>query len=271
MYQRYFWKQFSFPVQWLRPWMLVSLALHAVVLSAPLLPSATLPEPEETVTMVPIPQLPPASVVPNPPVPNPPVPSSSITVPAAQAIQAPAQRPTPKSVLPPQLPIVVRPARTAVPPVLPTNSLPAPTPAPAAIAPSIPAAVVSPSPTLSPSPTPAISSPTPEATPPYANVPHVAGTTAGCGGRENCWQSADTQWRAIARRLEQDLQTQGYAVSPVDLETETGVRVYRVSKTGTLDYYLNLISTFQGTVYLMSKQPMTAEEIRAEAERQDEG
>ena len=61
-------------------------------------------------------------------------------------------------------------------------------------------------------------------------------------------------------------------MSRVELEIETGMRVYRVSKLGEPAYYLNLISTFeQGTVYLISEQLMTVAEIRQAAAGEEEG
>lgn len=241
MHQRYFWQQFPVPMQRLRPWLLLSLALHAAVFSAPLLHSAspTLPEPEATVSLTPAPPLPSAVVSP-PALPTP-------------TLQLPLQR------VPQTPPVAVRPAppQAATPAVPPAS----PTPFPAA----------SPSPASVPSPEP-VPSPSPEPPSPYATFPQIAGTTSGCGGREHCWQSADTQWRAIARTLEQALKTQGYAVSQVDLEIETGMRVYRVSKPDEPEYYLNLISTFeQGTVYLISEQLMTVAEIRQAAAGKEEG
>lgn len=249
MHQRYFWKQFPFPIKRLRPWLLVSVALHAAVFVAPLLPSPppSLPEPEDTVNLAPRPPLPSTSPAPRPTV-TASRPSPAVTVPVPQ----PSARP----VLPPRAS-----PRVAPPP-------PPKAAAPAVLASPVPTPVPSPSPVLSPAPLPVIASPASEPPSPYATFPHVEGTTAGCGGQENCWQSADTQWRSLARTLEQDLQNQGYSATQLDLETDTGVRVYRVAKAGEPEYYLNLISTFQGTVYLISEQPMTAAEIRQAAERQ---
>ena len=245
MHQRYFWQQFPVPMQRLRPWLLLSLALHAAVFSAPLLHSAapTLPEPEATVSLAPAPPLP--SAVVSPPALPTPTPQLSPQLPPQLIPQAPpvAVRPTPPQV-----------ATPAVPPASPTP-FPAASPSPASV------------PSLEPVP-----SPSPEPPSPYATFPQIAGTTSGCGGREHCWQSANTQWRAIASTLEQELQTRGYDVSRVELEIETGMRVYRVSKLGEPAYYLNLISTFeQGTVYLISEQLMTVAEIRQAAAGKEEG
>lgn len=252
MHQRYFWQQFPVPVQRLRPWLLLSLALHAAVFSAPLLHSAapTLPEPDATVSLAPAPPLPSAAPV-----------LSPVVTATPPALPAPTPQLPPQRV--PQAPPVV--GRAPAPPQAATPAVPpaSPTPSPPAVASPSPASVPSPDPVLAPSPEPPS---------PYATFPQIEGTTSGCGGRENCWQSADTQWRAIARTLERDLQNQGYAVSQIDFEIETGMRVYRVSKPGEPEYYLNLISTFeQGTVYLISEQLMTAAEIRQAAQRRKEG
>lgn len=254
MHQRDFWKQLPFPITRLRPWLLLSVALHAAIFVAPLVPSPppSLPEPEDTVNLAPRPPLPSTSPAPLPTVTTA-TPSPSVTVPVPQS--------PPRPVLPPQVPPrVARPN----PPKAATPAVPLPSPA----ATPSPTPVPSPSPSLSPTPLPVVASPPSESPGPYATFPHVEGTSAGCGGRENCWQSADTQWRSLARTLEQNLQDQGYSVTQLDLETDTGVRVYRVTKASEPAYYLNLISTFQGTVYLISEQPMTALEIRQAAERQ---
>ncbi len=63
--------------------------------------------------------------------------------------------------------------------------------------------------------------------------------------------------------LEQDLQSRGYMIDQLELADDTGIRVYAVSKAGEIAYYLNLLSTFEGTVYIVSEQPMTREELNA--------
>lgn len=257
MHQRYFWKQLPVPIKRLRPWLLLSVTLHAAIFVAPLLPSPPpLPEPEDTVGLAPKPPSPSTSPLP--------LPTVTASTPAPGPVP---QSPPSRRVLPPQAPLVVArstPPKTAAPAVtLSSPASPSPSPSPAAT-------VASPSP-LPSTPLPVAASPTSEPPSPYATFPHLESTTAGCGDRENCWQSADTQWRSLARTLEQNLQNQGYSLTQLDLETDTGVRVYRVAKAGEPEYYLNLISTFQGTVYLISEQLMTAVEIRQAAESQPGG
>jgi hypothetical protein len=84
---------------------------------------------------------------------------------------------------------------------------------------------------------------------------------------KGCWQTAETQWRSVSTDLEQKLVNKGYALKPLDLEDDTGLRVYEVSKDGKRQYYLNLLSTEKGTVYLMAEKPLTREELTTAAAR----
>jgi len=104
--------------------------------------------------------------------------------------------------------------------------------------------------------------PTPSIDPdPFADFPHVSGAQAGCAGSERCWQTADTQWRAIANDIQQALKDKGYALESLPLAEETGRQVYRVFKAGEDPYYLSFISTPQGTVYSSTERPMTPNEM----------
>jgi hypothetical protein len=89
----------------------------------------------------------------------------------------------------------------------------------------------------------------------------VEGAQAGCHASESCWQTADTQWRSLATSLRQTLQMQGYSLEELPLDEDTGRRIYRVSKPNEIPYYLNLVSTREGTVYFLTEQPMTAEAL----------
>jgi hypothetical protein len=80
-----------------------------------------------------------------------------------------------------------------------------------------------------------------------------------------CWQTAETQWRSVSTDLKQNLENKGYVVQQLDLEDDTGIRVYEVSKDGKMQYYLNLLSTEKGTVYLLAQKPLTREELRTAA------
>jgi hypothetical protein len=82
-----------------------------------------------------------------------------------------------------------------------------------------------------------------------------------------CWQTAETQWRSVSTDLKQNLENKGYVVQQLDLEDDTGIRVYEVSKDGKRQYYLNLLSTGKGTVYLMAEKPLTRAELTTAAAR----
>ena len=256
MTQPRFWKNLPGPLRLLlRPWVIVSVGLHVVVLLLPLPNRSTseMPISEEPVriTQLPVsasPTVPSPVAVPSPPV------SPSPTVQATPAVPRPAA------------PVMTRP--TAPPPASPTPSpqaLPSPTPqtnsSPPSPTPSPQSSSDSeqPSPTASPTPSP---TPSPEAITSFAaEIPHAAiGGEPGCGGQENCWQTQDTQWRSVARELEQELENKGYEVESQTDDEVPGFRVYEVSKDGETEY-LNLLSTLQGTFYVLADQPMTRDEL----------
>ncbi|OLP15731.1 hypothetical protein BST81_24745 [Leptolyngbya sp. 'hensonii'] len=80
---------------------------------------------------------------------------------------------------------------------------------------------------------------------------------------EGCWQVEDTQWRSIAGNLKQRLRDQGMELAELDLEDDTGLRVYEVSKDGKLQYYLNLLSTDRGTIYVLNPRQMSRAELES--------
>jgi N-dimethylarginine dimethylaminohydrolase len=94
-----------------------------------------------------------------------------------------------------------------------------------------------------------------------AEFPQIEGAQAGCNGLLDCWKTPETQWRDVSSNLEQKLEAKGYDVKALDLEDDTGRRVYEVSKDGEIKYYLNVLSTERGTVYRISQQPLTREEL----------
>jgi hypothetical protein len=67
--------------------------------------------------------------------------------------------------------------------------------------------------------------------------------------------------------LHEDLLAQGYELTELPLDNDTGRKVYQVAKAGEVQYYLALISTFDGgTVYLLTEEPMTTAEMDAIAQ-----
>jgi hypothetical protein len=255
MTQPRFWRNLPAPLRLLlRPWVIVSAGLHVVVLLLPLPNHSTaeLPLSEEPVRITQLPASP--APVPSPvAVPSPPV-APSPTVQAAPA----APRPT--------APVAARPA--APPPDSPPPSSQA-SPSPTPLASSSPP-TPTPSPqanldTGQPAPLPSVAAaptPSPEVAASFAaEIPHAAiGGEPGCGGQENCWQTQDTQWRSVARALEQELENQGYEVESQTDDEVPGFRVYEVSRNGETEY-LNMLSTLQGTFYVLADQPMTRDEL----------
>jgi hypothetical protein len=98
-----------------------------------------------------------------------------------------------------------------------------------------------------------------------AEFPQIEGAQAGCNGLLGCWQTPETQWRDVSSNLEQELEAKGYQVKALDLEDDTGRRVYEVSKAGEIKYYLNVLSTNRGTVYKISQEPLTREQLNQAA------
>ncbi|RMG13692.1 MAG: hypothetical protein D6728_04270 [Cyanobacteria bacterium J055] len=272
------WKTLPAPVRWLiRPWFFVVSAAHGVLLMLPHPPeNAREPEitqlepPPETLIRV-------AKLPPKPPTPPPTTPPAS----------PPASSPPPQSAAPAPTPALREPAPTldrpppdvpSEPPVRDPEATPEPAPAPPnrQVEPTpkpVPEPVSEPVPEPTPEPTPTPKKtlePTPEPTPdptpdptptPFHDFPHASGAQSGCNGRDDCWQTSETQWRSIASNLSQDLQNRGYEVEQVNIATDTGMRVYRISKTGETPYYLHLVSTLQGTKYVTSQTQMTTEEL----------
>jgi hypothetical protein len=254
MTQLWFQKK-KLPLQWLfRPWFLVALGLHIVALSVPLPPEPS-PEanplstedPSDGVRLVSLPSPPPArSPLPSvSPLPTPAVPTAPPAAPkAAPPAVAPAE-PIPE-------PLAATPSQPQIAPEFAAPPMPTPQPLESP----------SPEPLTSASPEPQL---TPEAqqtiTP--ADFPHAVGSQPGCGGRDGCWQNETTQWRSIATTLRQDLESQGYTLTSLEIASDTGMRIYEVSKMGEPSYYLNLLSTLQGTVYIVSEELLTPQELTA--------
>lgn len=69
----------------------------------------------------------------------------------------------------------------------------------------------------------------------------------------------------MSNDLKQKLEEGGYSITPLDIEDDIGRRAYEVSKEGKTKYYLNLISTGKGIVYLLTEKLPTSEEIKSAA------
>lgn len=223
------------PLIWLiRPALFLSLGLHLVALLVPLperssseLPSvSTLASPQVPVTRLPSPQ-PTARVSPSPQ----PSPAASIVPP----------RPTPAVVRAPQLQPQPRPQ---VAPVKPPQTVPSPAPTVAASPPS--------------------PDPVPPTAIPFGDVPLLAGAESGCYGIGVCHQLADgTPFRSAGQSLEAQFQSQGYSVKRRDDLEDTGRKVYELSQQGETRF-LNVLSSNVGTtIYLVTPQPISLQELEA--------
>lgn len=98
-----------------------------------------------------------------------------------------------------------------------------------------------------------------------AAFPNLPSAQPGCGGLEGCWQVDNSQWRSVAGNLEQQLAAAGYSVQQLNVEEDTGFRVYQISKNGKVQY-LHLLSTLKGTVYLLKPEQLSQRELQQEAE-----
>jgi hypothetical protein len=134
-----------------------------------------------------------------------------------------------------------------------TPTIVTPQPSPIALQSPIP----SPSPSVTPSP-----SITPSPSP--TDVLQIEGAQPGCNGRIGCWQMAETKGRIIAETLEQQLQKQGYELRKLELDDDTGIQVYEVAKDGTRQYFLHLIWSDRGTVYVRNPEILSRGQLEAQ-------
>lgn len=229
-----------------------SLGAHGVLLGLPWSPSTheaddstAIEEPTASidVAVLPAPQ----------PEPAPPIPVS----PPAEIMRPAAVVPSPR---------VAPPSPQPTPEVIPA---PAPEPLATEPAPPVAAPIAEPEPIAESAPVPEpMAEPAPEPEPqPYANFPHFQGAQqADCGG-EACWTSpVEGGWRGAARSIQDNLEAQGYRLSNITgevLSTETGVRIYRVTKTGEDPYYLNLVSVTEGILYSLTPTPLSEDRLIA--------
>ncbi|NJP12025.1 MAG: hypothetical protein HC866_23240 [Leptolyngbyaceae cyanobacterium RU_5_1] len=85
--------------------------------------------------------------------------------------------------------------------------------------------------------------------------------TQPCDEVEGCWKSGNSQWRSVYSDVQQQLSEQGYEVKELDLEEDTGFKVCQISKNGIPKYYLHLLSTLQGTIYVLNPKQFSREEL----------
>ncbi|MDX2242714.1 MAG: hypothetical protein NW224_18655 [Leptolyngbyaceae cyanobacterium bins.302] len=78
---------------------------------------------------------------------------------------------------------------------------------------------------------------------------------------EGCWKSQQSQWRSVYAKVHEQITAQGYNVRELELEDDTGFKVSQISQNGTTKYYLHLLSTLSGTVYVLNPTQLSKDEI----------
>jgi hypothetical protein len=94
--------------------------------------------------------------------------------------------------------------------------------------------------------------------------------TQPCDSGKGCWKSGDSQWRSVYASVQKQLSEQGYELTELDQEDDTGFKVSRVSKNGTARYYLHLLSTLQGTIYVLDAIPLSRTQLEEKVKVKDE-
>ncbi|MBF2025605.1 MAG: hypothetical protein IGS48_02400 [Oscillatoriales cyanobacterium C42_A2020_001] len=91
--------------------------------------------------------------------------------------------------------------------------------------------------------------------------------TKPCRNVGGCWQSDESQWRMVYQNVQQQISEQGYQVVELELEDDTGFRVSQILKNGSPKYYLHLLSTLQGTVYVLNPTQLNKTEVEQKVEQ----
>lgn len=227
-------KKLPAPLQGLiRPMLLISLALHGLLMLMPV-PDEGAPQKKEEKS-VKVTQLPttnsPLKIKRSPkPLPKP-APPKVVTPITRQAVLA--NRPRPQ-------PIVQAPRSRQV------QATPSP------IAPSPVAATPTPSPTVAPELAPTTDTALTE-------FPIFPGAKAGCLEVQSCFQTGNALDK-VAAYFEKELPARKFT-APVNTD-ESARKVYQVSRNDFPAQYLSLISTEQGTIYVLADQPRTLDDLK---------
>lgn len=220
--------------QVIRPALWLSIGLHVIVLLAPLpappKPDEAAQDPEEIkVTRLPA------------------QPSPTVTPPARQ-------QPKPPQLTQPNRPInrpISRPS-AARPPVEPARSQPALTETQPAQPPD--STQPDPAPSEPPAANLQIS---------FADFPDLAGAQGGCFDSSQCRQISGTPFRDAAQTLQQQMESQGYQVTPRDDLEDTGQKIYQLVALDGATRYLSVLSSDVGsTVYLLASEPLTIADLQ---------
>ena len=218
----------NFQISWqdfIRPMLLISLGLHALVLLVPF-PSRQTPEPEVEEEAISLTQLPPRTQV--------------AETPAASPSPSPAPAPPPSPS--PQAAVINPPAAPTTPPI---QTSPQASPAPA--------------PQTAPSDSPPAESATSD--PFTADFPRYPNAQPGSFSLPTefdpfSFRTTDALAQ-VNQWFQEQLQANQFLAQPIEEVSETGRSVYQVSKEGVTKY-LTLIPNAEGsgTTYLLSDQPL---------------
>jgi len=85
--------------------------------------------------------------------------------------------------------------------------------------------------------------------------------TQPCQQVDGCWKTQKSQWRSVYTKVHDQITAQGYRVIELDLEDDTGFRVSQIAKNGQTKYYLHLLSTLEGTIYILNPSQLSKEEV----------
>ena len=229
--------------------LLISFVVHGVVIWMPIAdstpPPQAKPEEEVNVRVVRLPK---------------PAPSPFSPVKPKSKAAPPAQTPGQRQVS----------ARRSPPPkAAPANTKPAPTAQPKTQqskptqAPQTPetTTTTASSTVVNPDPTPSPAKPL-QPNDLLVDLSQLAGTTP-CQSEDGCWTSANSQWRSVKQDVAQQIRQQGYEVADLELEDDTGFKVSQVLKNGEVKYYLHLLSTDGGTLFVLNAKQLSRAETEA--------
>lgn len=93
----------------------------------------------------------------------------------------------------------------------------------------------------------------------------TAGAQPGCSGEQDCWQIAQSNGRLVAQDVKQHLEQKGYTVTKLELNDDTGIEIAEVAKNRNVEYYLHLLWTERGTVYLLNDTRLSRAELEQRA------
>ncbi len=98
---------------------------------------------------------------------------------------------------------------------------------------------------------------------PFSNFPHLATGEAGCFGLGNCRQINGGDFRQVSADLIEQLRIQDYAVRSRDDLEDSGIKVYEVTKDDVTQYLSVLQPDLGVSVYVLASEPVVVAELRS--------